>query len=209
MKLKYLKYIAAVFVFCLFFTAGLWIFAPWEAAGRYVLDKIRLRAANNGMFISFANFETNGVIFPTYTIKNLDIDQSMAKFTLEEANIRILPVSSLFCGGVSCHVSFRKGEGVFMPNNRLSIAGGAFKLSISGSTISVANADIAGDLQATGRLSVDRRSGRVTNSTLSLRVPANIDNLLKNPLFGGKINEYAEPGSNGEWRIKQNATPNT
>ena len=209
MKSKYLKHAVTALLFCCFLLAGLWIFAPWETAGRYMMDKIRLNAAKNAMFISYANFETNGVIFPTYTIKSLDIDQGMAKFTLAEANIRVLPLSSLLSGGASCHISFRDGMGVLIPDNKLNLTEGGFKLSISRSAIVVANVGIAGDLEATGKLSIDRRNNRVTSSTLTLKVPENIDNALKNPMLGGKILGYLESLPNGEWRIKQNATPNS
>lgn len=207
--MKYLKHVITALIFCVFLAIGLWLFAPWETIGRYALDRVRLGAAKNGMFISYAGFEENGVIFPTYTVRSLDIDQGMAKFTLSEASLKILPVSSFFFGGMSCHISFLGGQGIMIPNNALNLESGSLKLSVSRSTIVVANTNITGELEATGKLSINRKEGRVTASTLSLRVPQNIDDLFKNPVFSGKLGEYLEPVSNGEWRVKQNATPNS
>ncbi len=207
--MKYIRHIVTALIFCFFLALGLWLFAPWETIGRYAMDKIRLGAAQNGMFISYADFGESGTIFPTYAVRSLDIDQGMAKFTLAEASVKVLPISSLLFGGMSCHISFVGGEGVMIPDSKLKLEAGNLKLSVSGSTIAVANTNVTGELEATGKLSINRKQGRVTTSTLTLRVPQTIDNLLKNPVLSGKLHEYFEPVSNGEWRVKQNATPNS
>lgn len=207
LKFEYIKHAVTALVFVVCFAAGLWVFAPWESAGLYLLDRIRLDAAKNGMFISYGNFEVHGRIFPTYTIKNLDIDQGMMKFTLSEAKVRVLPLSSIASGGGSCLVTFQSGELRFIPDNKLNLSEGGFKLSASPSSIVVANTGITGDIEASGRLLINRKNKSVEESTFLLRVPGTIDNMLKNPVVSGKILEYLEPVSNGEWRIKRNATP--
>lgn len=208
-QMKYIKYAAKALVFLVCLSAGMWIFAPWESAGRYFLDKVRLGAAKNGMFISYGNFEVRGHIFPTYTIKNLDIDQGMMKFTLEEVRVRILPLSSLLSRGGSCQITFQSGDVLFIPDNKLHLKEGGFKLSATPSSIVVTNVGINGDLEANGKLSVSRKDRLVEESTFMLRVPGAIDNILKNPVISGKILEYLEPVSDGEWRVKRNATPNS
>lgn len=196
---------ATVVIFVVFCVAGLWLFAPWDAMGRAALDKARLAASSQGMFISYSSFEHTGVIFPTYTIKSLDIDQGMTKFTFEEVRLRVLPLSSVLAGGISCGMTLQEGTGVVMtPANTLKIDLADFKLAVSRSNITLANVRIEGDIKATGKLVVSRPNRTIARSTMTLRVSDNIGAILKGPM-GGRIGEYAELTPDGEWRIKQHA----
>jgi|GEM_PF-2822263 len=209
MRRKYLRRALCAVIFMPVLAVGLWVFAPWDLIGRYVFDTMRQGAAQNGIYITCSGFETSGVFTPTFTLRGLDIDQGMTKFTLAEANIRVLPLSGLFAAGASCAVTFREGELLVIPENRLGLSEGSFKLTVSRSAVTLANVGIAGDAEASGSLRLDSRNRSVADSSLTIRVPSNVDNMMKNPLVSGKIREYLEPVSNGEWRVKRNASPSS
>lgn len=203
--LKYVKYVGWVLFAVVSFIGGMWIFAPWENAGIYALDSVALAAAKNGMYVTYDAYESSGIVFPQYTIRGLTLDSPFSRISLSELRIKILPLSSFLARGVSSHVEFNSGEVKFVltPNAPLTLGQGAFKLTMNASKIKLSNAQIQGDIGVNGNLTYSRSEKRIAESTLSLKVPENINMMLNNPM----VSPYLESTTSGEWRLKENATP--
>lgn len=201
--MKALKFLFTAFVVLFLFLLGVWIFAPWQQAGLYVLDSVRLMCAKNGVFMTYSDFSHEGLLSPVFRMKSFDIESPVAKVVMSDVVVEILPIASLISGGASCRVRFGGSEIVMIPNNRLSITHGDVTLSANESSISATGADIAGDLSVTGEATYNRNDGTIPYSTLLLKVPDNLGALLSNPM----LSRFIESAGQGEWRIKQNAPP--
>ena len=197
--MKYLKYIAVAGVAFLAFALGLWLFAPWQSAGIYALDFIRLNSARNGVYMNYDDYESVGVFRPVYQVGKLDIENPFSKVTMSDVTIRVSPLSSLLSGGPVCHVEFAGADVAFLPNNSLTIGRGSAHLAATGDLIQITDANVEGDLQVTGDITYSRGPQRgIRHSTLLLKVPDNINAMLSSPL----LSRYVESENPGEWRIK-------
>ncbi|MDR1515727.1 MAG: hypothetical protein LBS45_08530 [Synergistaceae bacterium] len=210
--MKILKVIISALFTLIVFLAGAWFFAPWESGGLYTLDKARLAAAGNGWFLSYNGFESSGVIFPEYRIRSLDVESQFIKTSLADVTIKVLPLSSILSGAPTCYVEFSGGgtsinvmESVL--KDIVSHEGGRFWLTLSGERINVARAFIGGDVQVTGDIGYNRSKRTLTDNTLLINVPENINVMMKG-LGSQYVGKYLEAGSAGEWRIKENAVSN-
>ena len=201
--MKVLKVLVlALFTIVIFFS-GVWVFAPWQQAGLYVLDSVRLMCAKNGVFMTYSDFRQEGVLSPTFKMRSFDIESPVAKLALSDVVVEVLTLESLLSGGASCRVDFGRSEIVMMPNNRLSLVRGSVKLTANENTISARDADIAGELGVTGDATYNRTNGTIPHSTLMIKVPDNIGMLLSNPM----LSRFIESAGQGEWRVKQSAPP--
>lgn len=196
--MKSLRILLVALVGLAFFAMGIWFFSPWETGGVYLLDKIRLFAAKNGVYMTYAEATSSGLVFPKYRLKDFSIEGPMFRTAMPEITITVLPFSSLLAGGGSCWVAFHGGEIRLFPDNVLKLEGGGAKFSVSGSSVKISGAKIEGDLEMTGSLAYDRASGGISGSTMRLKAPESIGTMFSNPLFG----KYIESVGPGEWRLK-------
>ena len=201
--MKVLKVLVLALFSIIIFFIGVWIFAPWQQAGLYALDSVRLMCAKSGVFMTYNDFRQEGVLSPTFTMRSFDIESPVAKLALSDVVVEILPLDSLLSGGASCRVRFGRSEIVMMPSNRLSLVRGSVTLAANQSTISASDADIAGELGVTGDATYNRINGTIPHSTLLIKVPENIGMLLSNPM----LSRFIESAGQGEWRVKQSAPP--
>jgi hypothetical protein len=209
---KILKTSAAALFTLIVFTAGAWFFAPWESGGLYALDRARLAAAQNGWFLSYNGFESSGVIFPEYRIRSLDIENQFIKTQLADVRVKVLPLSSILSRAPACYVEFAGGgTSLYVMDSVLkdivSHGGGRFWLTLSREKIKAARAFITGDVQITGDIGYSRARRTLTDNTLILNVPENI-NVMMRGVGSQYVGKYLEAGAAGEWRIKENAISN-
>jgi hypothetical protein len=210
---RILWFFTAAGLFFASFTIAAWLFAPWMSAGMYALDVIRLRAAQNGIFMTYQGVEKSGYLTPTFNVNGLDAESKFAKLSLSSVRIKLLPWSSLLARGGSCFVEFGGGEIDTIVGKKLNIDGGRVRLTASGNLLTSSNVRIGGDLNVTGSVVYNMSTRDIIGSSLLLRVPEDVDSALalmvSNPLLGGDaspVGRYIESNSPGEWRIKQNAS---
>ncbi|MDR3353660.1 MAG: hypothetical protein LBO21_01325 [Synergistaceae bacterium] len=210
---RILWFVIAAALFLASFTVTAWFLGPWESAGIYALDTIRLRAAQNGIFMTYQGIEKSGGLTPTFSVNSLDAENRFAKLSLSGVSIKLLPWSSLLARGGSCFVEFGGGEIDTIVGKKLNIDGGRVRLTASGSLLTSSNVRIGGDINVTGGVVYDMSTRSVMGSSLLLKVPEDIDSALNlmvsSSLKGGdtpSVGRYIESSSPGEWRIKQNAS---
>ena len=210
--MKILRVILSALITVAAFLVGAWFFAPWEEGGRYAWGKARLAAAEKGWYVSYSGFESGGMIFPEYRIRSLDIEGKLLKTTLKDVKVRFLPLSSALSGAPVCYVEFSGGAtSLCVMENVLedifSHDGGRLWLSLSGKGVKVTGASVGGDLQVTGDLGYDGEKRAFTENSLLIKVPENIDVMMKGvgSQYAGRYLESAGPG---EWRVKENAISN-
>ena len=96
--MKSLRILLVALVGLAFFAMGIWFFSPWETGGVYLLDKIRLFAAKNGVYMTYAEATSSGLVFPKYRLKDFSIEGPMFRTAMPEITITVLPFSSLLAG---------------------------------------------------------------------------------------------------------------
>ncbi|MDR1885476.1 MAG: hypothetical protein LBQ56_04320 [Synergistaceae bacterium] len=200
---RVLRIMAMVVLFAASFAVTAWSLAPWTEAGIYVMDVIRLQAARRGVFITHQDIEKSGYLTPIYRVNSLEAENPLVRASMSNVMIRILPLSSLLAFGGSCQVQFGDSEFDLMTGDSLNVDGGAARLTASGNLLIASDVQVKGDVGATGGIVYNLSSGGIVGSTILLRVPKNLDGMLSSPF----LSPYVEPGGPGEWRIKQNATP--
>jgi hypothetical protein len=210
--MKILKIIFSALLTLAAFMAGVWLFAPWEDGGLYAFDKVRLASAEKGWYLSYNGFESSGRIFPEYRIRSLDIEGKLLKTSLADVRVRLLPLSSALAGAPVCYLEFAGGRtSLYVLESVLkdifSHDGGRLWLTLSRKKVKAEGAFVGGDLQVTGDLSYDRGKRAFTENTILIRVPENIDLMMKGvgSQYAGRYLEAAGPG---EWRIRENAISN-
>ena len=200
--MKSLRYLKLTLLFCVVFVAGVWLFAPLERLGACVVSEIKLAAAKNGVFITFSGMESSGMLTPSFVFTDFGAEAPVVMMNLSSCTIKLLPLSSLMAGGISCSVSFGQGEITLFPKNKLEVQGGSFQFTGRGSDLKIANCAVEGDIKITGQLAYDRKKAGITDNSLLFKVPANIGTVLASPL----LEKYVESVSPGEWRIRQDAS---
>jgi hypothetical protein len=165
------------------------------------------------MYVNYSGFERDGVIFPVYRLRSLDIEGQKVRTSLSNVTLKVLPLSSLLERAPTCYVEFGAGTTSisFMGNvldDILSHDGGRLWMTASGKRLKVSGTHIRGDLQISGELDYDRSSGALTNNTILIRAPENMDAMMNNPPASQIVEKYIEPVNPGEWRLKQNAISN-
>ncbi|MDR1915501.1 MAG: hypothetical protein LBQ58_02880 [Synergistaceae bacterium] len=202
--MKYLKiFTSFIFVLIVFFI-GLCFFAPWSAGGVYILDSIRLNAARKGVYISYNNMRADGAIFPIYHIESIDIESPVSKITVSDITVKMRTLASLLLRGVSFSAYFGNTDILVIPNNSVNLQRGNLNLSATRNAISVSDTDIEGEISVTGDIVYNLVQKKVTESSVAIKVPPNINVLLSSPLLSG----YVESTNPGEWRIRYNAVQN-
>jgi len=208
--MRFLRFLSGAFFTVLIFLAGVWIFAPWESGGLYVLDKIRLIAAQKGCYINYSGFESGGGILPVYRLRSLDIEGSNSRATLSDVEVRLLPLLSLLSAAPTCQVEFGGASGsvIFMENvldDIVKLDGGSFSISAARGRLRVSEVRIAGkDAQVSGAIDYDSSSGTVTENTVTINVPDDIDSVMGG-MGDGYIGRYIERAGPGKWRLRDNA----
>ncbi|MDR1944513.1 MAG: hypothetical protein LBQ19_06790 [Synergistaceae bacterium] len=202
--MKFFKILAGFVFAIIVFAAGVWLFAPWESGGLFVMDKLRIDAARKGVYVNYNGFETSGVIFPVYRIKSLDIDSPFSRTSLTEVRVKVLPLSSILSRGVSCYVEFEHGGSALLTKDKLSHNYGRMKVTASLSGLNLSGVQVGGDLRVSGGLTFDRSLRRVSESTILVGVPDNIDAMMNGPVASQYLGGFVEQVNPGEWRIKYN-----
>jgi hypothetical protein len=203
---KHTKIIISILFTIMVFSAGVWIFAPWEAGALYALDSIRLIAARNELFMNYSDVESSGVIFPTYHIRSLDVESRVSRTSLSNVIIKVLPLSSLLARGLCCYIEFDGGNTELAAMDDLSHDRGRLRVTASPGSLHVTGAQIEGDVKAYGGIAYDFSQKNITNSTLTIRVPDKIDSMMQ--MAARQVGRYIEQAGSGEWRVKHDATAN-
>lgn len=188
----------AVFVF------GLYLFAPWETAGIYAMDMARLTAAKNGVFVNYSQLESRGRFFPEFQVRSLDIEGPFVKASFSDVVFRVSVVPSVLSGGAHCRILLGRGDISILPNVGMSLNSGSLRVALSDGAMKLTHMQITGDLAAAGDLTYDRANRRVSHSTVLLKVPDNVSNILNNPM----LSRYLESTQPGEWRIRHHEAAN-
>lgn len=199
--MKSLRYfLAFCAILCVFFL-GLLVFAPWQTIGAYGLDSFRLNAAKSGTYVHYDNFVADGGFSPVYRMRVFDIETPMARVSLSNVTVRILPFSSIFSFGGVCVVDFSGGTITLVPNNKLELGSGHVKLAMTRKTFRATDAQFSGDVQLSGNLVYDMQMKKMIDSSIMFTVPEHIGTMLKNPI----VARFLESNEKGEWRIRYEA----
>lgn len=203
--MKALRGLALVLAGCVTFVLGVLWFAPWENGAMYVMETLRLQAANakSAVYITPRGLTTTGRLFPRFDIAAFDIEHPISKITFSNLGVRVLPISSLLSGSVVCDVEWSGAEIRAIPNQTFSLGEGSVRLYGGRDEIRAARAAVTGDIQLAGNLAYDRNRKAIRESTMTLKVPDNLNVVLRNPM----LSRYLESTTPGEWRIKTNAAP--
>jgi hypothetical protein len=206
--MKFVKILTAAIFTVIVFAAGVWFFAPWESGGLFVFDKLRLAADAKGCYMNYSGFESRGILLPEYRVRSIDIETAFSRTSISNLRIKLLPLSSILSGSPACYIEFGRGDTTLITNSKLSHERGRFWIAVSRGRLKISGAQLSGDVRISGGLDYDRSGGALSENTLLIRVPENIDSMMKNPIGAQYVGRYIESVNSGEWRIKQNAAPN-
>ena len=201
--MRYLRRLKLPFLVCAVFVVSFWFLAPWERLGACMMTEMKLRAAKNGVYITFSGMETSGLLMPSYLLTDFKVEAPVIMANLSNIKIRLLPLSSLLSGGVACALDFGNGDATLFPKNKLKVLGGGLKLINRASDLKLVNVWLEGDLEMSGQLAYDKREGSITDNALLFKVPESLREMFASPL----LEKYIESVSPVEWRIRQDALP--
>jgi hypothetical protein len=203
---RLLKLAVMAVLFVCSFAVAAWFLAPWESAGIYAMNFIRLRAAEKGVYLMYQNIEKSGYLLPSFSLSGFEAENDSARLSLSDVRIKLLPVSSLLALGGSCFIEF-DGGGIDAPLvGKLNLEDGVIRLTATDDMLIASNVRVRGDIGVTGDIVYNTSSGYIVGSTLTLKVPDFIDSLL--PMAPQPYQSYIESINPGEWRIKKNESPN-
>lgn len=183
------------------FAVGLFIFAPWQTIGAYVMDVARTTASANGVYVHYDGYSATGTFVPTFSFRAMEVETPMAMLSLTNVRVTARPLSSLLSMSAVCDVSFASGTVTVISGKEMSIASGGARLSLSRATAAASDVRMTGDVQMTGSLTFDMTSRRIVNSTISFTLPTEWDAMLQNPL----LSRFIERDERGGWRIRYEA----
>jgi hypothetical protein len=195
---KIVKFFAVLVSFVAIFTAGLWIFAPWDECGLLALEEIRAVAAAKGYYVTCGLVRREGLFPPSYIFSELDVEGPMAKVTFSEATLALDPIRSALSLKAAFHAGFSDASVRYIPKNGFNMSYGKVRAAVGSRMIFLDGIDIDGDLKMTGGIAIDVAGKTVLESTAVMTVPPEINMLLNAPGVG----RFVEPVSPGEWRIK-------
>ena len=185
------------------FSAGLWIFFPWQLVASYAITKGQRALAQNGFYLSVLNTEARGGLVPVIDLKGVSVEHSMMNMHLDRISIRILPLSSVMNMAPTVAINAGKSEIKAIGNINTGWEQGQMRLSISPAATQFSSIRLKGDIAAEGDLYWQR--GKLSGGTLSVTTPPNLDGVLQP--FSGNI-PYLSAEGNGKWRVAADAKAN-
>ncbi|MDR1137311.1 MAG: hypothetical protein LBK91_03210 [Synergistaceae bacterium] len=199
--MKFLKYFLYAVFFVAVFSAGLWIFAPWDEGAEMALCTVKLEAARRGYYLTCDGVRREGFLFPSYHFNEIDVEGPMIKATFSDFTVNLEPVRSFLYRRASFRAEFGGAAVRYVPNNSFAMGRGETGVSAGNGAIVISNADIEGDVAITGDMVFDAKTNSITESTMTLTVPPEMGMILGTPM----MNRFVESVSPGKWRIRENA----
>ena len=202
--MKYLNRALASLIFLFVLCVGSWFFAPWHTIATYAIDKARMSAVRQGVYISYDTLDTQGRFRPEFELKNVQIEHAVAKADIANVRLKILPLESLRTLGLAARLQFNNSAVTTITRNSFEASGGEVLFMANKKSLQLLSVQIAGNLSATGNLTYDRTARKVAYSDLVFTVPDRLNAVLSSPILG----RFFESPKPGEWRIRYNAAQN-
>ena len=199
--MKPMKYIGRVILFFVFFSAGLWIFAPWDELGVMAFEEVRAVAANHGYYLTCMEIRREGLFPPRYLFYEMDAESPMIKVTFEEASVGLEPLRSMLSLKAAFRMGFTDASVKYIPNNGFSMAHGEMLVEANAANVILKDIMIDGDLKIIGGMELDIENRAIVESDAIMTVPPELNMILNMPMMG----MFVESVAPGEWRIKANA----
>lgn len=198
--MKIARKISIVLICIVSFLISALIFAPWRSIGTYAADRVRLMAAQNGIYIRYGGIDAQGML-PTFSFSHAEVETPMAMLSLEGVTLRPLLLQSLLSLSIVFEIDLGRCEISVMPGGKFNVSSIHMRMAYGGSTIAGDELSCDGDIALSGAFRFGLEDRKMIESSIVFNVSDALEPMLRNPL----ASRFIEPADGGGWRIRYEA----